>query len=47
MKSFGSLCFVTNALPHETKFEPKAFKCIFLGYLSNHKAYKAYDLPYY
>ncbi|KAL2246003.1 UNVERIFIED_CONTAM: Retrovirus-related Pol polyprotein from transposon TNT 1-94 [Sesamum indicum] len=43
-KTFGCLCFATNNLPNKTKFEPRAMKCVFLGYAMNQKGYKVYDL---
>lgn len=43
MTIFRCLCFVTNNLPHKKK-DPRSFKCFFLGYLSEQKAYKPYDL---
>lgn len=40
MKSFGCLCYVTNTYPHKIKFDEKALKCIFLGYLPSLKLLK-------
>lgn len=42
--SFGCLCYITNTYPHKTKFDERAFECIFLGYLPGYKAYKTYNL---
>ncbi|XP_011075753.1 uncharacterized protein LOC105160183 [Sesamum indicum] len=41
---FGCMCFATNNVPHKSKFDVRATKCIFLGYAPNTKGYKAYDL---
>lgn len=44
LKVFGCLCFATNTTPNKTKFEPRATKCVFLGYVFGQKAYKLYAL---
>lgn len=44
IKTFGCICYATNILPHKSKFEARAYKCIFLGYIHGVKAYKLYDL---
>ncbi|KAL0428623.1 UNVERIFIED_CONTAM: Retrovirus-related Pol polyprotein from transposon RE1 [Sesamum latifolium] len=44
LKTFGCLCFATNVTPHKAKFDPRAFKCVFIGYVHGQKAYKLYDL---
>ncbi|KAK2966238.1 hypothetical protein RJ640_008221 [Escallonia rubra] len=31
-RTFGSTCFVRDVRPHLTKLDPKALKCVFLGY---------------
>ncbi|KAL2228047.1 UNVERIFIED_CONTAM: Retrovirus-related Pol polyprotein from transposon TNT 1-94 [Sesamum indicum] len=44
LKVFGCLCFATNVFPHKGKFEPRAMKCVFLGYAQGKKGYKVLDL---
>ncbi|KAL2242415.1 UNVERIFIED_CONTAM: Retrovirus-related Pol polyprotein from transposon RE1 [Sesamum indicum] len=44
LKTFGCLCFASNFYPGKTKFDSRAFECIFLGYMPNQKGYKVYDL---
>ncbi|GJT71678.1 retrovirus-related pol polyprotein from transposon TNT 1-94 [Tanacetum coccineum] len=36
---FGSKCFILNTKDYLTKFDPKSYKGIFLGYSQNSKAY--------
>ena len=40
---FGSTMFVHTHGPKRNKFDPKALKCVFLGYSSTQKGYKCYD----
>ena len=42
LKVFGCTVFVHNHEPNRNKLDPKAFKCIFLGYAANQKGYKCY-----
>ncbi|KAL2230793.1 UNVERIFIED_CONTAM: Retrovirus-related Pol polyprotein from transposon TNT 1-94 [Sesamum indicum] len=44
LKVFGCLCFATNILPHKGKFEPRAMRCVSLGYAQGKKGYKVLDL---
>ncbi|MCO5574723.1 hypothetical protein L7F22_028513 [Adiantum nelumboides] len=43
MKVFGCVCYVHVPNEARKKMEPKAMKCIFLGYLVKKKDYKCYD----
>ncbi|GJQ93649.1 retrovirus-related pol polyprotein from transposon TNT 1-94 [Tanacetum coccineum] len=36
---FGSMCFILNTKNYLTKFDPKSYKGVFLGYSQNSKAY--------
>ncbi|GJY22755.1 retrovirus-related pol polyprotein from transposon TNT 1-94 [Tanacetum coccineum] len=36
---FGSKCFILNTKEYLTKFDPKSYECVFLGYSQNSKAY--------
>ncbi|GKA82645.1 retrovirus-related pol polyprotein from transposon TNT 1-94 [Tanacetum coccineum] len=38
-KVFGSKCFILNTKDYLTKFDPKLYKGVFLGYSQNSKAY--------
>ncbi|RVW86324.1 Retrovirus-related Pol polyprotein from transposon TNT 1-94 [Vitis vinifera] len=40
---FGSTVFVHTHRPKRNKFDPRALKCVFLGYSSTQKDYKCYD----
>ncbi|KAK3025395.1 hypothetical protein RJ639_044650 [Escallonia herrerae] len=40
---FGSTCFVHDVRPHLTKLDPKALKCVFLGYSRLQKGYRCYS----
>lgn len=45
LRVFGCDCFVIITPPHRTKLEPRARKCIFVGYSPNNDgAYKCYDV---
>jgi hypothetical protein len=41
-KVFGCTCFVTDHKPHIGKLDPRAVKCIFVGYTSSQKGYKCW-----
>nr|GEW15202.1 retrovirus-related Pol polyprotein from transposon TNT 1-94 [Tanacetum cinerariifolium] len=38
-KVFGSKCFILNTKYYLTKFDPKSYECLILGYSQNSKAY--------
>nr|GEV89731.1 retrovirus-related Pol polyprotein from transposon TNT 1-94 [Tanacetum cinerariifolium] len=40
---FGSKCFILNTKDYLTKFDPKSYKGVFLGYSKNSKAYIILD----
>ena len=42
LKFFGCTVFVHNHDPNRNKLDPRAFKCIFHGYVANQKGYKCY-----
>jgi hypothetical protein len=39
---FGCTCFVRDHIPTVDKLDPRAIKCIFVGYLSRQKGYKCW-----
>ena len=43
LKIFGCTVFVTNNDLHKRKLDPRAQKCVFVGYSSNQKGYKCFD----
>lgn len=44
LKTFGCLCYPNINHSHLKKLSPRSSKCLFLGYLNNHKGYICLDL---
>jgi len=42
-KVFGCVCFVRDHRPSVGKLDPRAVKCVFVGYSSTQKGYKCWD----
>ncbi|RDX71963.1 hypothetical protein CR513_48619, partial [Mucuna pruriens] len=42
---FGCVAFVHSHNPHHGKLDPKAVKCVFIGYPSNKKGFECYHPP--
>ncbi|XP_075483593.1 uncharacterized protein LOC142523745 [Primulina tabacum] len=41
---FGCVCYVLNDRDHLAKFDSKSVKCLFLGYSTNGRAYRVFNL---
>lgn len=44
IRTFGCLCYVGNINPIKSKFDQRAYKCLFLGYVRGQKAYRIFDI---
>lgn len=47
LRVFGCPVYCTVTKPHISKFDPRAVKAVFLGYVLGEKSYKLYDLESY
>jgi hypothetical protein len=45
LKVFGYVCFVHVHGPARSKLDPRALKCVFVGYSPTHNGYKCYHPP--
>ena len=44
LRVFGCLCYPLIPSTTRNKLQPRSTPCVFLGYLSNHRGYKCYEL---
>ena len=42
---FGCTVFIHNSAPNRSKLDPRALKCVFIGYSSTQKGYRCYHPP--
>ncbi|GAA0152908.1 hypothetical protein LIER_37590 [Lithospermum erythrorhizon] len=44
LKIFGYLCYIANTMPYKTKFDQRSVPGIFIGYPSQNKGFKIYNI---